>query len=84
MTTKNRLARLEQIAAQEHADLVTVVLMNGERRTVQLVDVIPMLMDATPISSIEGEVASRNGMLFDLLRGVIEEGGEDDEGDEDA
>lgn len=73
MTTKDRLTKLEQLAERASADLVTIILEDGERRTVQLVDCISLLMDGTPIADIQGEVSSGNGMLLDLLRGMIEQ-----------
>lgn len=73
MTTKDRLTKLEQLAERASADLVTIILEDGERRTVQLVDCISLLMDRTPIADIQGEVSSGNGMLLDLLRGMIEQ-----------
>lgn len=78
MTTKDRLTKLEQLAERAAADLVTVVLADGERRTVQIVDCISLLMDGTPIADIQGEVSSGNGMLLDLLRGMLEEPEDDD------
>ena len=70
----SKLKTLEQRARALHAEaqLVTVCFSTGQRRTMRLPDVIPLLQDgAGPrVVGIEGEAPAGSGQLLELLQGL--------------
>ena len=67
-----RIQRLEAMASQIESDLVTVTFLSGERVKVPPSDVIHMILEGT-VSSVDGQVNKGNGMLLELLRGLLDE-----------
>ena len=67
-----RIQRLEAMASQMESDLVTVTFLSGERVKVTPSDVIHMILEGT-VLNVDGQVSKGNGMLLELLRGLLDE-----------
>lgn len=75
MNRQKRLKRLNDAISKRNVWQVLLTFSDGTTRRVQAADVIPLLCtpDAGNIVDISGGGGADNGLMVELLRGLIEE-----------
>lgn len=73
-----RLRNLEQRAAAllDDQSFVRVTFSNGQRRTMRLCDVIPLLREnesGLHVVDVTGEARAGDGKLLELMQGIVRE-----------
>jgi hypothetical protein len=69
---QRRLKSLERVFAEHARGFFMVTFQNGEKRKVQPDEVISYLLHGE-VTEIDGDTGNRNGLLVELLRGLLDE-----------
>ena len=70
---ERRLMSLERMFAEHARGFFMVTFHNGEKRKVQPDEVISYLLHGEGINEIDGDIGNGNGLLLELLRGLLDE-----------